>query len=425
MFELLLIIVAGIFLFSCVYFNFDFLQPCILMNATMLFSIFMAIIFSNQWGYDIGILSVILIPMAMMCFTAGDIFSKKHFFTSTNNGQLTNNRIEIAWWKIFIALILTTICLYYNFQESHEIAKEVVNNHVKYTEIISENREAIEKGIVSFSRWTYYRSMIVQTLAYACIYVFLYNLRKFRFRDLKLLLPVILYIPFIILSTGRMWLICLVIYAVVVAVVLFQRGKKISIWQNLSTMKLFFLAAVIFFSMFLLLGIFTGKTLAGHREFSEILAHYAGLSIPAFDVAVNQQWTESTVFGEYSLLGVFRILSRLGMDLPDVPLFLPFVYFHGIDTNVYTAEFRYIKDFGYLGMFAVMWILGVMYSSLYNFVKTRQSSLMLMFYGYFCSPLFLSSIDDRFFLDFFGSTVVYMFLLLLIWQKILFRGEVE
>ena len=424
MFELLLIIVAGIFLFSCARFKFDFLEPCVVMTATMLFSIFIAIIFAEPWGYDVGIRTVICISAAMIFFTAGNVFSKRHFFTKNLDRDEHDSRIEVADWKILLALIIVSIFLLQNFRESQEMAISlVVGSKIKYTEIISENREAIEEGLVNFSRWMYYRSMVAQTLAYACIYAFLNNLRHFRIRDLLLILPVIMYIPFIILSTGRMWLICLVIYTVVVAVILFQRGKKFSIVENLSTIKIFFVAGIGFFAMFLLLGIFTGKTFMGDRDFSEILAHYAGLSIPALDMALNQQWAESEVVGEYTLLGVFRILSRLGMSLPDVPIFLPFIHFHGIDTNVYTAEARYIKDFGFLGMVSIMWILGVLYSTLYNFVRNRRSSLMLMFYGYFCSPLFLSSIDDRFFLDFFGTTMIYMFILLFIWKKVLFRGE--
>lgn len=93
--------------------------------------------------------------------------------------------------------------------------------------------------------------------------------------------------------------------------------------------------------------------------------------------------------------------------------------FDGIDTNVYTAEWRYYKDFGIMGMSAIMWILGAFYTFFYNKIKYCSSSpFIAIFYSSIAFPLFLSSIDERFFIDLFGTSILYQFLLLYLCYKI-------
>ncbi|MBR1419918.1 MAG: oligosaccharide repeat unit polymerase [Selenomonadaceae bacterium] len=416
MFEILFLASTGILIFSCIYFEFDFLEPSVILATLMTFSIFIASQFAEHWGYDVGIRSIVCISLALLAFTFGSIFARRNFFHSQikkDPSSKSETRIDVAIWKIFLALILISILLAFNFKESYELSREL-GNYSGISNMIPTNRWAIESGIASFSRWTYYRAMIAQTFAYVSIYIFIRNLADFRLKDLWLTLPMIFFIPFIILNTGRMWLICLVIYILIVAGILRRKS-------NFSTLKIFFISGICFYAMFLLLGLFTGKTLMGNRSIGEIFVHYAGLSIPALEVALNQIWYETTAIGEYTLLGVYRVASKF-IELPEVPLFLPFVQFHGIDTNVFTAEARYVKDFGFIGMAAVMWILGVTYSSIYNFVLRSRNSLALMFYGYLASPLFLSSIDERFFLDFFGTTSIYMLILIFSWEKFLNGG---
>ena len=114
------------------------------------------------------------------------------------------------------------------------------------------------------------------------------------------------------------------------------------------------------------------------------------------------------------------MLDFLGFDFPNVKIFLPFTEFNGINTNVYTAEWRYVKDFGITGMMAIMWLLGVFYSTFYNWLKYSETGIYgLLLYGTISYPLFLSSIDERFFLDLFGTSIIYIALVLFVTKKIL------
>ncbi len=96
-------------------------------------------------------------------------------------------------------------------------------------------------------------------------------------------------------------------------------------------------------------------------------------------------------------------------NIDNIDMFLPFVKFNGIDTNVYTAEWRYVRAFGVIGMAAIMWLLGAFYSIYYNWLKYSSNKITaLLLYATISYPLFLSSIDERFFLDLFGTTIIYM-----------------
>lgn len=218
-----------------------------------------------------------------------------------------------------------------------------------------------------------------------------------------------------IFTTGRMAMMSFVIFIFVLGTFLYQKSKSYTKKSAYNTLIFFVVAGILFVTFFLLMGFFTGKIASENHTISMILAHYAGVSLPAFDKAIHTVYTDNGFVGSHTLLGIYRILSRIGIDVPSVDIFLPFVKFNGIDTNVYTAEWRYYRDFGIFGMSAIMWILGATYTFFYNCLKYGNlSSFFFILYASVSFPLFLSSIDERFFLDLFGTAIFYNIGLLLI-----------
>ena len=412
----LLAMLSVLMLAATFYFRFDFMQPSIIFVGTLILSVAMAILFADKWCLTVGIKTFFCLGLAASAFVFGNVFADRCSLTSVQTSG-TTGKLRIGNIKIFFALILMAVLLYYNLVESIEMSIEL-GNKGGLEEMIRVNRQAIEAQLAAFSRWTSYRSMIAQAITYSFLYVFAHNLVVSRSIGLRYLLPLIFYIPMLILNTGRMGLLCLVVYAVVVATIIYQRRQPQSLGSRLSTAKALLGAGIIFAALFMLMGIFTGKTVSEDRTPLVILAHYAGLSIPALDVVLNRDLVESTMIGSHTLHGIYRTLGTLGFDLPRVPLFLPFVTFNGIDTNVYTAEARYIQDYGWLGMTMILWIFGAIYSFAYRYVKEHADVLPLMFYGFCAYPLFLSSIDERVMLDLFGTTPIYILILLWLSDKI-------
>ena len=402
---------------TVIYFRLDFMEPSVIFVATMTVSVFLSMIFAEQWGFSIGIKTFFCLTLASIAFVLGNVFADRCYRSTTPLNP--RGAISIGNGKIFAALIVMAAMLCFNFVESYEMSMRLGNSG-GVADMIRVNRQAIEAQIASFSRWTNYRSMIAQAITYTFLYAFIRNFIFRREIVARYLAPLIFYVPILILNTGRMGLLCLIVYSIVVASILRQRLSD-RLTDRLSIAKSLIGAGIIFAALFMLMGTFTGKTVSAERTPLVILAHYAGLSIPALDVFLNREMIETTAIGSYTLHGIYRMLGTLGFDLPSVPLFLPFVKFVGIDTNVYTAEARYIHDYGWVGMTLILWSFGAIYSFAYRFVRARETALPLMFYGFCAYPLFLSSIDERVMLDFAGTTPIYILMLLFLTDKIFLK----
>ena len=416
LFITLIVILAA----SLIRFRFDFMEPAIIFVATLTFSVSMAMIFAERWQLSIGLRTFFCLTFAALAFVGGSVFAEKCSRARSIGKKKSAPRIGNM--KIALTLLVMLALLIFNFIECYEMSLEL-GNAGGVADMIRVNRAAIEAQKASFSRWLNYRSMLAQAITCIFFYVFARNFIELRAVRLKYLLPLLFYIPILILSTGRMGLLCLVVYMVVVASIIYQNRRGQSIAIRLSTAKALLGAGLIFAVLFMLMGFFTGKTVSETRTPAVIIAHYAGLSIPALDVFLNREIVETPLIGSQTLHGVYRAFNSLGIALPRVPLFLPFVHFYNIDTNVYTAEARYIHDYGWLGMSIILWSFGAIYAFAYRYVRDRASTVPLMFYGVCAYPLFLSSIDERVMLDLFSTTPIYMLILLWLGNRILVRDD--
>ena len=146
----------------------------------------------------------------------------------------------------------------------------------------------------------------------------------------------------------------------------------------------------------------------------EILAHYAGISMPAFShFIMNYTFPETPYIGGTTLTGIYSNLISLGMQLPRPPVFLDMVMFYDITTNVYTMMRRYIADYGFVGMHLIMAILGVFYTAFYNYVRFYAKSFwIVVFYSGLMMPLFFSMNDDRFLSVILSTKTVYQMIVI-------------
>lgn len=397
------------------YFKLEILQPAVLMVGTMFMSVFLAFLNVEKWELQFGIFGFVAILVAMFSFSFGAIWSRSFCFdgiTRELNFDINRN-FKINYFIFFILMILMVVMAWFSLSEMEKLALRL-GNQEGYNGIIKTIRPAIERHQVELSRWMNYRHILAQVITYIYLYVFVRTamLQSFCCKAIVFLLPLVLYMPFIVLTTGRMALICLVIYIIAIIGILYEQKYKGLLKSRFILTGGALLGGVGFITAFFLFGMFSGKIISADRTPFVILSHYAGCSIPALDYLLNQVPIESANVGETTLVGIYRILNRVGMNLPEVQIFLPFVYFSGIDTNVYTAEGRYIKDFGYTGMMGIMFFEGVIYTYLYESAKRKNSFILHIFYGSICYPLFLSSIDDRLFTDLVGTAILYLFVLI-------------
>lgn len=413
-----------IFLCSILIFRLDILQPAVIVTGTMTVSVLLAALNIERWGISVGINTFLCISMAMGSFLFGNVWVNIYFF---GNSTVSLNYPKIGYDCSNILLIsilfIECVCAYLNFNEMYSLSIALGNNQ-GISFMISTVRQAIEHHQVELSKWMNYRFLIVQLATYTYLYVFFRNIifNRFKFSDLKLLLPFIPFVPVTILTTGRMALMSFIIFLAIIFAILYE--KKYQYKNQYTCIGVLISCALLFCVLFLVVGQFAGKHTTTEYTPFVMISHYAGLSIAALDVNLTHAFLESPEIGSTTLLGIYRVLSRLGMALPEVQIFLPFVRFNNIDTNVYTAEWRYVADFGYLGMCVIMWLISCFYSFLYGYIKhSNCKDFIIIFYGTICNPLFLSSIDERFFLDLFGTAILYNFVLVYIFYKIIMSSS--
>ena len=130
---------------------------------------------------------------------------------------------------------------------------------------------------------------------------------------------------------------------------------------------------------------------------------------------------DSTLIGQTLFVGPYANLNTLGFDLPKPSVFLFFTYFNNIDTNVYTSLMRYYHDFSFLGMYLFALLIIMVYTILYYICRQRNSIQMILAYATFVYPLYLFYVDDRIFMDFFGTQIIYIIVLQFILIKLLYK----
>ena len=421
----LLAMLFVILLATVLYFRFDFMQPSVLVVGMMTVSAFMASAMAFRWKLSMGFEGFLLITLSMLAFVGGGVFARWCFDgESTPPDSHADYFFDVEGWKIFLTLVVMAILLWFNFQTVYDLSIECGNKE-GYLKMIRTLRPFVERNELSFGRWFNYRMQIAQLVAYVFVYMFWFNaIYSSRGRlDLRYLLPPLIYLPFTLLNTGRVTMFCFVVYALTVAIILYQKKHRYNLNARLKSGGCLFGGGIGFIAIFFMMGTLTGKIISAKRTMFIILAHYIGLSIPAFGELSDSSMAETDLIGSHTLHGVYRALQKFDPSFPSVPLFDPFVYFNGIDTNVYTIMGHYLLDYGRVGMILIMWILGVIYSFAYQYVKHKSINIEMpvMLYGYFAYPLFMSSIDERVLMDFLSTTPIYTVLLLLLYRALFFN----
>nr|WP_252894389.1 O-antigen polymerase [Veillonella denticariosi] len=282
-----------------------------------------------------------------------------------------------------------------------------------------------ESSTVQLSRWMAYYQILVQQLTYISLFAFIQRVvcKRWQWSNLSYLIPLLFFFPFVYLTTGRILIITLVIF--IFTVTGHALYRKYDGYEYAK--KLFTTAGVSFLSFFLLFiivgGTLFGKGVSADKSAFEILAHYAGISLSAFDVILHYQLPDSTLIGQTLFVGPYGNLNTLGFALPKPSIFLFFTYFNNIDTNVYTALMRYYHDFSFIGMYLFALLIILIYSILYYTCRQRNNILLILAYATFVYPLYLFYVDDRIFIDFFGSQIVYVIVLQYILIKLLYKQK--
>lgn len=417
-----------VFLLLIEYFIFemDILNPAFIMTGSFAVGSILASLSISRWELTMSFPAVWAILGGVGMFTLANIcvayIGGLKQNTVKANVYVYNTRSSI----LFGVIVLMALMFAYSLNDLYNTSL-MLGNTRGLEGMIPTVRKGVEANIVQLSRWMNYQIMLAQVLASIYSFVFIKRLiyKGFSFDSLNLLLPAVLFMPFTVLTTGRMAIITFFLFIIQITGILYLKKNQFTIRAKMILLGSISVAVIVLATLFIVMGTFAGKYTNSEYTPLAMVSHYWGLSIPALGVKLDRVIIESPYIGSHTLLGVYRILEKFIPSLPEVQIFLPFTQFYHINTNVYTAIGRYIHDFGYIGMGAIMWLLGIFYSSYYWTIKRINSDIALIIYGIISYPVFLSVLDERFFLDLFGTTVIYWICLSIVISKIVFDSSTK
>lgn len=410
--ELLLALFIGLLLL--LFFNYfssqrDILSPSVVMTAMFIVSTLFALINAKNWNIDYELLSTFYILSGII------VFSIPVTIASNKVGAIPEivsyRKLSISTWKIIFAILVDLVIIYLYRKEMYQLAAQAGYSGQSIQWFIR-NSTSYE-GSIEFSAKIRLLVRFVDITAYIFIFTFLnnfiYDIR--RKSNLLLLVPVFLFIYKTSLTGGRQDILKLLVVAVVQTYIL-QKAKVG--WRKVISGRYLMigLTGLLFGIPSFYYGLFlVGRTTT--RSMMESVSTYIGGPIQHFNQFVQNPTSPSRYFGSESLTPILNILGDLGLIDYNETVHLEFRQLGVTIGNVYTFFRRPLHDFGPVGMYLFVFLVGVLFAYLYYVViRSKHRSdlwdMNVMVYSYLFYWIFLSSIEQ------YSMTIISVFTLIAI-----------
>ena len=427
-FYVLLAVLIPLCLLVFILTEYDILNPVCIVTSLMTFSVFLATTKIERWHLYMSVDASLLIISSLLCFIFGGIWADWQIKKNIHGVPTVKEKCvySISDSKLFLMSVIVLALAYFQYKEFYDASVMLGNSSGPFDlpSMIKTVGRAYERETFKFSRWNNYRNIIAQMMAFCSIFVFfmrsiLYKGQVSVKDNIRYLLPFFAYIPFLLCNRGRMLPLHCILFMLLTGAIIFQIRTGFSLKSKIKTINVLVVSGIVFFLLFLAMGLLSGKVRIGGRSPYEILVHYVGLSMPAFSVYLEKVHLESIYIGKFTLLGIYNNLNRLGANLPPVKAYLPFVYFNDISTNVYTMMARYIHDYGLVGMHVIMSFLGIFFVAFYDYVRLISKKYEnISYYGLLPMTLFFATNEEYFLTQILNTTTFYKFISLYLFFKI-------
>ena len=407
--------------------DFDLLSPVIATQSSLTIASILCSVMVKHWQLPMHGSTVLILIIAQIVMTIGALYVayclNDRLMVKASVSMQNISDVCIPVYRQGILWILLGVIVGLAGHEMYTLAEKVGNKN-GILGIATSLRPYFmnESSDIKLSRWMAYYQILVQQITYVSIFAFIQRtiFKAWQWSNLCYLVPLLFFFPFVYLTTGRILIITLVIFIfTIVGHAIYRKYEGFEYVKKLLTTA--GLSFVAFFLLFVVIGTLFGKGISSNKSAFEILVHYAGISLSAFDVILQYQLADSTLIGQTIFVGPYGNLNTLGFALPKPSIFLFFTYFYNIDTNVYTSLMRYYHDFSLVGMYLFALLIIMVYTILYYVCRQRNSIQMILAYATFVYPLYLFYVDDRIFMDFFGTQIIYIIVLQFILIKLLYK----
>lgn len=381
--------------------KFDVLNPSFIYTICLTGFCVLAALYTGEWNLPMHFNTAFIIITMSILFLVGGALAEFCCLPLRNRPIFKSEDSQgffISWPIWFFLAALLVFFAYLNYIDFINAARQVTKE-TDFSKMLKPFVEGLMHQNITLSRWNAYRFRFANGVAYLSVLVMWINIAARQYKEaLKWSCFVLLFIPFMVLTGGRQQFMYLVIYSMVSFFLIYRKNHD-GVCALSKEFAIIGIALVAFMICFLGIGIINGK-IGFNKSFLAVIVHYAGINISAFDVYVNEMVMPVTQYiGSSTMVPIYGFLHAHGANVPQFFQYITlFTAFGPVTTNVYTAFYRYIHDFGYLGCGMVMILLGFFYTYMYRQLYLHGlKNWMILIYASIVYPIFLMGREERFF----------------------------
>ena len=373
--------------------NKSLLAPSTIACIVFLFSAVLLVLNQHKWNYELNILTVLVIISSLIVFSIG-----------VNRGgklQVAKKTEESGDCIIFLKrnvcylfnLIAFVVLLIYGLHQ-YKLSLSL-GNQGGILGITSTLRAYIntKPEIFQFGIFLNIGISALRAWSLVSLYILINKLVYKQKHLLRYFIPVLFWLIYIFFTTGRSAYIGFV--AIAMFDIVLNYSQKHGSIANKRVVVVGLVSLLCVFLLFCVSGLLSGRMQI--ESLFDTISIYAGSSLVCFDAfIVNGVGPQSLLFAQSTFRGIYNILRYAGIPIPQYSQHLPFVYFNGYSSNIYTSFFPYINDFGFIGLILIEFLLGLLIG--YCWKKAclgKGNSVMRFVYGrYFGYALVMFSIAE-------------------------------
>ena len=411
MIYLLFGIISGLLLLSIVAFKYDLNAPTFLLNAAFWCASFCACLYDKRWGFEYQLL-VEVVTLALSGFFLGSLVI-----------YIIDKRVGKPNVRNLVPIKITTVryAAYLCFQVVLYFLTLIVLSRnaggfsvIKLASIIGGYYELNKKGGTIYSSALVNIGQIVNfSGTYYIIYIMMNNINAKQKNH-----PLV-YINFIIGAVGSLLMgtkaafYMYIIGGFVIYIVL--RQKKNGWKRNIDfkmVLRVILILCVLLFT-FNIIDSWQGRTLTNVGPVDK-LATYLGSPLKNLELfLIENNSSNNAIFGAQTFKSIYNDLYELtgNSDYSIINLY-KYRWVNGSPLgNVYTMFMPLYSDFGSIGTFAIMIIIGMFTQRIYDMVKYDKHEYdvdyKVIFYGYLSFTIMFSFFSNKFFESIISKAGIY------------------
>lgn len=109
----------------------------------------------------------------------------------------------------------------------------------------------------------------------------------------------------------------------------------------------------------------------------------------------------------------YALLNRIGLAHYNLPKMIPIYTYTPLPTNVYTIYYTYFLDYGYLGVFILMLIIGIFSSFVFKRAYFKKDKIYIFLYGMVFAGVIISCANEFFFttLSYWIQAIIFLYII--------------